>query len=66
MADAVKFAADNVLPVNDPYAIKYAEKKDVLFVHAAGNDGDNIDLDENANFPNDSDDNKFFGDIKAM
>ena len=39
-------------------AIKYAEKKDVLFVHAAGNDGQNIDLDENVNFPNDSDDNK--------
>jgi subtilisin family serine protease len=39
-------------------AIKYAEKKDVLFVHAAGNDGQNIDLDENANFPNDSEDNK--------
>jgi subtilisin family serine protease len=39
-------------------AIKYAEKKDVLFVHAAGNDGQNIDLSENANFPNDSDDNK--------
>ena len=39
-------------------AIKYAEKKDVLFVHAAGNDGNNIDLTENANFPNDSDDNK--------
>jgi cell wall-associated protease len=39
-------------------AIKYAEKKDVLFVHAAGNDGENIDLDENGNFPNDSEDNK--------
>ncbi|PKB16831.1 S8 family peptidase [Flavobacterium sp. 5] len=39
-------------------AIKYAEKKDVLFVHAAGNDGENIDLDENSNFPNDSEDNK--------
>ncbi|MBF2708983.1 S8 family peptidase [Flavobacterium soyangense] len=39
-------------------AIKYAEKKDVLFVHASGNDGLNIDLSENANFPNDSDDNK--------
>jgi cell wall-associated protease len=39
-------------------AIKYAEKKDVLFVHAAGNDGSNIDLAENTNFPNDSDDNK--------
>ncbi|WP_395050583.1 S8 family peptidase [Flavobacterium sp.] len=39
-------------------AIKYAEKKDVLFVHASGNDGLNIDLSENASFPNDSDDNK--------
>jgi cell wall-associated protease len=39
-------------------AIKYAEKKDVLFVHAAGNDALNIDLPENSNFPNDSDDNK--------
>ena len=38
-------------------AIKYAEKKDVLFVHAAGNDGDNIDLPEHANYPNDSEDN---------
>jgi cell wall-associated protease len=38
-------------------AIKYAESKDVLFVHAAGNDGKNIDLRENTNFPNDSDDN---------
>ena len=27
-------------------AIKYAEKKDVLFVHAAGNDGNNIDLED--------------------
>ncbi|AOW08652.1 S8 family peptidase [Flavobacterium gilvum] len=39
-------------------AIKYAEKKDVLFVHAAGNDGENIDLSENSSYPNDSDDNK--------
>ncbi len=39
-------------------AIKYAEKKDVLFVHAAGNDGNNIDLDTNSNYPNDSEDNK--------
>ena len=35
-------------------AIKYAEKKDVLFVHAAGNDAKDIDFAEN--FPNDSDD----------
>jgi subtilisin family serine protease len=34
-------------------AIKYAESKDVLFVHAAGNDAKNIDL--SPNFPNDAD-----------
>lgn len=37
-------------------AIKYAASKDVLIVHAAGNDGLDIDLMENRNFPNDSDD----------
>lgn len=35
-------------------AIKYAESKDVLIVHAAGNDSKNIDYENN--FPNDSDD----------
>ncbi|MFV8374948.1 S8 family peptidase [Flavobacterium sp. LB1P71] len=35
-------------------AIKYAEKKDVLIVHAAGNEAKNIDTENN--FPNDSDD----------
>lgn len=35
-------------------AIKYAAEKDVLLVHAAGNDGGDIDTDEN--FPNDSKD----------
>ncbi|MCF6297723.1 MAG: S8 family serine peptidase, partial [Flavobacteriaceae bacterium] len=35
-------------------AIKYAESKDVLLVHAAGNDGSDIDTAEN--FPNDSKD----------
>ena len=35
-------------------AIKYAAEKDVLIVHAAGNDGKNIDM--ASNFPNDSED----------
>ena len=34
-------------------AIKYAASKDVLFVHAAGNDGQ--DIDSSPNFPNDAD-----------
>ncbi|RXM46354.1 S8 family peptidase [Flavobacterium sp. YO64] len=38
-------------------AIKYAAKKDVLIVHAAGNDGYNIDENKNINYPNDSQDN---------
>ncbi|MEO7976670.1 S8 family peptidase [Flavobacterium sp.] len=38
-------------------AIKYAAKKDVLIVHAAGNDGYNIDDAKNINYPNDSEDN---------
>lgn len=37
-------------------AIKYAEEKDVLIVHAAGNDAKDIDVEDN--FPNDSDDKK--------
>ncbi|OYU79838.1 MAG: peptidase S8 [Flavobacterium sp. BFFFF1] len=37
-------------------AIRYAEKKDVLIVHAAGNDSEDIDVE--SNFPNDSKDNK--------
>jgi cell wall-associated protease len=35
-------------------AIKYAAERDVLIVHAAGNSGENIDVEPN--FPNDSDD----------
>ena len=34
-------------------AIKYAASKDVLFIHAAGNDGANLDDPSNPNFPND-------------
>ena len=34
-------------------AIKYAAAKDVLIVHAAGNDGNDLDAPENPNYPND-------------
>lgn len=34
-------------------ALKYAAQKDVLFVHAAGNDGANLDAPNEPNFPND-------------
>lgn len=34
-------------------ALEYAASKDVLFVHAAGNDGADLDDPENENFPND-------------
>lgn len=34
-------------------ALKYAADKDVLFVHAAGNDALDLDNPENTNFPND-------------
>ena len=39
-------------------AIKYAESKDVLIVHAAGNDGHDLDIEDYKNYPNDSEDNK--------
>lgn len=35
-------------------ALKYAASKDVLFVHASGNDGLNLDEAKNYNFPNDT------------
>lgn len=34
-------------------ALEYAATKDVLFVHAAGNDGADLDQSENRNYPND-------------
>ncbi|MEO0900811.1 MAG: S8 family serine peptidase, partial [Bacteroidota bacterium] len=34
-------------------AIKYAASKDVLIVHAAGNDGNDLDNPDNPNYPND-------------
>lgn len=34
-------------------AIKYAASKDVLIVHAAGNDGNDVDMKSNPNYPND-------------
>ena len=34
-------------------AIKYAASKDVIIVHAAGNDGNDLDNPDNPNFPND-------------
>lgn len=65
IALAIRYAADNGAKVINgsfgkgfsPHkewvydAIKYAASKDVLIVHAAGNDGANIDIEEN--FPDD-------------
>jgi len=65
IALAIRYAADNGAKIiNGSFgkgfspnkewvyeAIKYAANKDVLFVHAAGNDGENIDITES--YPND-------------
>lgn len=70
VALAIRYAADNgAKVVNMSFgkgyspnaewvydAIKYAEEKDVLLVHAAGNDGADIDVAEN--YPTDSEDKK--------
>jgi len=69
IALAIRYAVDNGAKVINgsfgkdysPYsnwvrdAIAYADKNDVVFVHAAGNDSK--DLDKNYNFPNDQVDN---------
>lgn len=39
-------------------AIKYAASKDVLIVFASGNDGKDLDIEDNRSFPNDSPDSK--------
>lgn len=63
IANAIRYAVDNGAKVINmsfgkdfspeksavDEAVKYAEKKGVLLIHAAGNDGENID--ENRNFP---------------
>ncbi|UZD21697.1 S8 family peptidase [Algoriphagus halophytocola] len=68
IALAIRYAADNGAKVinasfgkgfspNSEWvyeALNYAASKDVLFVHAAGNDGMDLDSPENQNFPNDS------------
>ena len=68
VALAIRYAADNGAKVINmsfgktysPHkewvydALRYAASKDVLIVHAAGNDSKNIDKEDN--FPNDSDD----------
>lgn len=67
IALAIRYAADNGAKVinasfgkafspNSEWvyeALKYAASKDVLFVHAAGNDGIDLDSSQYPNFPND-------------
>lgn len=67
IANAIRYAVDNGAKVINasfgkkfsPNAawvnesLKYAASKDVLFVHAAGNDGLDLDDLQNSNFPND-------------
>ncbi|MEX1241858.1 MAG: S8 family peptidase [Cyclobacteriaceae bacterium] len=64
VANAIRYAVDNGAHIINmsfgksfspnkelvDKAVKYAESKGVLLIHAAGNDGD--DLDQKANFPN--------------
>ena len=66
VANAIRYAADNGAKVlnmsfGKPFswdkkivddAVKYAVSKDVLLVHAAGNDNKNLELAVNTNYPN--------------
>ncbi len=66
IANAIRYATDNGAKViNMSFgkgyspnknvvddAVKYAISKDVLLIHAAGNDNMNLDLDDSKNFPN--------------
>jgi len=78
VANAIRYAVDNGASIiNMSFgkgytwnkkivddAVRYAVKKDVLLVHAAGNDGKNID--QASNFPNDRyEKKKLFGKKKA-
>ena len=65
VANSIRYAVENGAEIinmsfgkgQSPYkeivddAIRYAEKKDVLIIHAAGNSGFNVDIEEN--YPND-------------
>ncbi|MBC7912721.1 MAG: S8 family peptidase [Pyrinomonadaceae bacterium] len=73
VANAIRYAVDNGAKVINmsfgksyswnkaavDSAVKYAAAKDVLLVHAAGNDANNIDLE--VNFPN-----RIFGELTAI
>lgn len=73
VANAIRYAVDNGAKVINmsfgkayswnkaavDSAVKYAESKDVLLVHAAGNDGKNTDM--SANFPN-----RIYGELKHI
>jgi subtilisin family serine protease len=78
VANAIRYAVDNGASIiNMSFgkgyswdksvvddAVRYARKKDVLLVHAAGNDGKNNDITDN--FPNDTyEKKKFFGKREA-
>ena len=76
VALAIRYAADNGAKIINasfgksysPHsewvynAIIYASKKDVLFVHAAGNDGKNVNPDKYPNYPNDFENGKEIAD----